>query len=256
MTVRVESHGHVRIITIDRPEARNAINRETRAGLEKAFTAFVSDDAARVAVLTGAGDKAFSAGADLKEMNPAERADPAYTAPPFGYITRDFHTDKPIVAAINGAAFGGGLEMVLACDLRIAADHVQLGLTESKWALLPGGGGTQRLAREIPRAIALEMLMTGAPIPAARAYELGLVNAVVPSAELMTRALQLAETIAANGPLAVRAAKKAVDEGADLPLKEALALEQRLSKTLFATSDAAEGPRAFAEKRPPRFEAR
>lgn len=256
MTVRVESHGHIRIITIDRPEARNAINRETRAGLEKAFTAFVSDDAARVAVLTGAGDKAFSAGADLKEMNPAERADPAYTAPPFGYITRDFHTDKPIVAAINGVAFGGGLEMVLACDLRIAADHVQMGLTESKWALLPGGGGTQRLAREIPRAIALEMLMTGAPIPAARAYELGLVNAVVPSAELMTRALQLAETIAANGPLAVRAAKKAVDEGADLPLKEALALEQRLSKALFATSDAAEGPRAFAEKRPPRFEAR
>lgn len=256
MTVRVESHGHVRIITIDRPEARNAINRETRAGLEEAFTAFVSDDAARVAVLTGAGDKAFSAGADLKEMNPAERADPAYTAPPFGYITRDFHTDKPIVAAINGVAFGGGLEMVLACDLRIAADHVQMGLTESKWALLPGGGGTQRLAREIPRAIALEMLMTGAPIPAARAYELGLVNAVVPSAELMTRALQLAETIAANGPLAVRAAKKAVDEGADLPLEEALALEQRLSKTLFATSDAAEGPRAFAEKRPPRFEAR
>lgn len=256
MTVRVESHGHVRIITIDRPEARNAINRETRAGLEEAFTAFVSDDAARVAVLTGAGDKAFSAGADLKEMNPAERADPAYTAPPFGYITRDFHTDKPIVAAINGGAFGGGLEMVLACDLRIAADHVQMGLTESRWALLPGGGGTQRLAREIPRAIALEMLMTGAPIPAARAYELGLVNAVVPSAELMTRALQLAETIAANGPLAVRAAKKAVDEGADLPLEEALALEQRLSKTLFATSDAAEGPRAFAEKRPPRFEAR
>ena len=234
MTVRVESHGHVRIITIDRPEARNAINRETRAGLEEAFTAFVSDDAARVAVLTGAGDKAFSAGADLKEMNP----------------------DKPIVAAINGGAFGGGLEMVLACDLRIAADHVQMGLTESRWALLPGGGGTQRLAREIPRAIALEMLMTGAPIPAARAYELGLVNAVVPSAELMTRALQLAETIAANGPLAVRAAKKAVDEGADLPLEEALALEQRLSKTLFATSDAAEGPRAFAEKRPPRFEAR
>lgn len=256
MPVRVASHGQVRIITIDRPEARNAINRETRAGLEEAFTAFVSDDAARVAVLTGAGDKAFSAGADLKEMDPAERADPAYTAPPFGFITRDFHTDKPIVAAINGVAFGGGLEMVLACDLRIAADHVQLGLTEAKWALLPGGGGTQRLARDIPRAIALEMLMTGAPISAARAYELGLVNAVVPSADLMTRALQLAETIAANGPLAVRAAKRAVDEGAGLPLDEALALEQRLSKALFATSDAVEGPRAFAEKRPPRFEAR
>lgn len=256
MSVRVESEGFVRIITIDRPEARNAINRETRAGLEEAFTGFVSDDGARVAVLTGAGDRAFSAGADLKEMDPAERADPAYTAPPFGFITRDFYTDKPIVAAVNGAAFGGGLEMVLACDLRIAADNAQLGLTEAKWGLLPGGGGTQRLAREIPRAIALEMLMTGAPISAARAYELGLVNAVVPSAELMSRALQLAEAIAANGPLAVRAAKKAVDEGAGLPLDEALALEQKLSKTLFATSDAAEGPRAFAEKRAPRFEAR
>lgn len=254
MPVRVESRGHIRVITIDRPEARNAINRETRAGLESAFTAFVEDDDAWLAVLTAAGDKAFSAGADLKEMDPAERADPDYVAPPFGYITRDFHTEKPIIVAINGSAFGGGLEMILACDLRIAADHAQLGLTEAKWALLPGGGGTQRLARDIPRAVALEMLMTGAPISAARAYEVGLVNAVVPSAELMDRALAMADVIVANGPLAVRAAKRAVDEGADLSIADALALEQRLSKSLFSTADAAEGPRAFAEKRSPRFE--
>lgn len=256
MPVRVEARGHIRIVTIDRPEARNAINRETRAGLEAAFTEFASNDDAWLAVLTGAGDKAFSAGADLKEMDPAERADPDYTAPPFGFITRDFHTDKPIIAAINGTALGGGLEMALACDLRIVADHAQLGLTEAKWALLPGGGGTQRLAREIPRAVALEMLMTGTPIGATRAYEVGLVNAVVPSEDLMPRTLQLAETIVGNGPLAVRAAKKAVTEGTDLPLDESLVLEQRLSKALFATADAAEGPRAFAEKRPPRFEAR
>lgn len=256
MPVTVVREGHIRIVTIDRPDARNAINRETRAGLEEAFTDFASDDDAWLAILTAAGDKAFSAGADLKEMDPAQRADPDYVAPPFGFITRDFHTDKPMIAAINGAAFGGGLELALACDLRVAADHAVLGLTEAKWALLPGGGGTQRLVRSIPRAIALEMLMTGAPITAARAYEVGLVNAVVPSADLMTRAMELARTIVNNGPLAVRAAKQAVDEGADVSLAQGLALEQRLSKALFSTDDAVEGPRAFAEKRPPSFTAR
>ncbi|TCJ21955.1 enoyl-CoA hydratase/isomerase family protein [Microbacterium sp. PI-1] len=256
MPVTVVREGHIRIVTIDRPDARNAINRETRAGLEEAFTDFAADDDAWLAILTAAGDKAFSAGADLKEMDPAQRADPDYVAPPFGFITRDFHTDKPMIAAINGAAFGGGLELALACDLRVAAEHAVLGLTEAKWALLPGGGGTQRLVRSIPRAIALEMLMTGAPITATRAFELGLVNAVVPSADLMTRAMELARTIVNNGPLAVRAAKQAVDEGADVSLAQGLALEQRLSKALFSTDDAVEGPRAFAEKRPPSFTAR
>jgi len=255
MPVTVVREGHIRIVTIDRPEARNAINRETRAGLEAAFTEFASDADAWLAVLTAAGDKAFSAGADLKEMDPAQRADPNYVAPPFGFITRDFHTDKPIIAAINGAALGGGLELALACDLRVAADHAVLGLTEAKWALLPGGGGTQRLVRSIPRAVAMEMLMTGAPITAGRAYEVGLVNAVVPSAELMERTMELAQTIVNNGPLAVRAAKRAVDEGADGSLAEGLQLEQRLSKALFSTHDAAEGARAFAEKRPPAFTA-
>ena len=255
MTVRLERQGHIRVITIDRPESRNAINRETRQGLEDAFTEFAQDPDAWLAVLTGAGDKAFSAGADLKEMDPQQRADPSYVAPPFGFITRDFHTDKPILAAINGAALGGGLEIALACDLRIAAENAMLGLTESRWALLPGGGGTQRLVRSIPRAIALEMLMTGTPISAARAYELGLVNAVTSSVDLIPRAMEYAEQIVSNGPLAVRAAKRALNEGEHLPLDEALALEQRLSKALFATKDAAEGPRAFAEKRPARFTA-
>ena len=196
-----------------------------------------------------------SAGADLKEMDPTERSDPNYVAPPFGFITRDFRTDKPIIAALNGAAFGGGLELALACDIRVVADHAVLGLTEAKWALLPGGGGTQRLVRGIPRAVALEMLMTGAPISAGRAYEIGMVNAVVPSAQLMERAMELARTIVNNGPLAVRAAKRAVDEGADETLERGLEIEQRLSKSLFSTNDAAEGPRAFAEKRPPAFTA-
>lgn len=255
MAVRVERQGHIRIVTIDRPEARNAINRATRAGLEEAFTEFAQDDDAWLAVLTGAGEKAFSAGADLKEMDPAERADPAYSAPPFGFITRDYHTDKPLLAAINGTALGGGLELALACDLRIIAEHATIGLTEARWALLPGGGGTQRLARAIPRAVALEMLMTGVPITAARAYELGLVNAVTSAEDLMPRTLELAERIVNNGPLAVRAAKRALDEGEHLPLEDALVLEQRLSKALFSTKDAAEGPKAFAEKRSPRFTA-
>lgn len=255
MTVQVERQGHIRIVTINRAQSRNAINRETRQGLEDAFTEFARDDDAWVAVLTGAGDKAFSAGADLKEMDPKQRADPNFVPPPFGFITRDYHTDKPLIAAINGTALGGGLELALACDLRIAAEHATLGLTEARWALLPGGGGTQRLVRSVPRAVALEMLMTGNPISAARAYELGLVNAVASSDELMTRTMEYAERIASNGPLAVRAAKRALNEGEHLPLDEALVLEQRLSKELFSTKDAAEGPRAFAEKRPARFTA-
>jgi enoyl-CoA hydratase/carnithine racemase len=256
MAVRVEEHGKDRVITIDRPEARNAIDRATRTGLEEAFTAFVADDDAWVAVLTAAGDKAFSAGGDLKEMDPAVRSDPDYNPPPFGFITREFHTDKPIIAAINGVAFGGGLELALACDLRIASEHALLGLTEARWSLLPGGGGTQRLVRSIPRAVALEMLMTAKPITATRAYELGLVNQVTSPEELLPAALQMAQVIAGNGPLSVRAAKKAVFEGEQLPLDAALDLEQRLSKALFGTQDAAEGPRAFAEKRPPRFTAK
>ncbi|EAR23698.1 enoyl-CoA hydratase [marine actinobacterium PHSC20C1] len=256
MPILTEDHGHVRVITIDRAAARNAINRETRDGLEKAFTAFSDDDDAWIAILTGAGDKAFSAGADLKEMDPAARADPNYVAPPFGFITRDYHTDKPLIAAINGVALGGGLELALACDIRLAADHAMLGLTEARWSLLPGGGGTQRLARGMPRAVAIEMLVTAEPITAGRAYEVGLVNHVTTSADLMPRALDLAKTIASNGPLAVRAAKRALDEGEGLPLADALMLEQRLSKALFSTEDAIEGPRAFAEKRTPQFTAR
>ena len=255
MVVRVEDHGHIRVVTIDRPEARNAINQETRAGLEDAFTAFAEDDDAWLAVLTGAGDKAFCAGADLKEMDPAVRSDPDYVAPPFGFITRDFHTDKPLIAAVNGHALGGGLELMLACDLRVVADHAQLGLTEARWGLLPGGGGTQRLARSIPPAVALEMLMTAKPITAERGYQLGLVNAVIPVADLLATAMQLAETIVSNGPLSVRAAKRALRDGAHLPLDDALVLEQTLSKQLFSTADAVEGPAAFAEKRPPRFTA-
>ena len=255
MSVRVERQGRIRIITIDRAEARNAINRATRAGLEDAFTEFAQDDDAWLAVLTAAGNQAFSAGADLKEMDPAERADPNFSPPPFGYITRGFHTDKPLIAAINGAALGGGLELALACDLRVIADHATLGLTEARWALLPGGGGTQRLVRSIPRAVALEMLLTGTPISADRAHALGLVNAVTSADELMPRTLELAERIVSNGPLAVRAAKRAITEGEHLPMAEALQLEQRLSKELFSTKDAAEGPKAFAEKRAPRFTA-
>lgn len=256
MAVRVDKHGKVRVITIDRPEARNAIDRATRAGLEEAFTAFARDDDAWVAILTASGDKAFSAGGDLKEMDPTVRSDPNYDPPSFGFITRNFYTDKPILAAINGVAFGGGLELALACDLRIAVDHAMLGLTEARWSLLPGGGGTQRLVRGIPRAIALEMLMTARPITAARAYELGLVNQVTTSDNLLQAALEMAQTIAGNGPLAVRAAKKALSEGEHLPIEEALDLEQRLSKALFGTQDAAEGPRAFAEKRAPQFTAK
>lgn len=255
MPVHYEARGSVRVITIDRPDAANAIDPETNADLRRAWEQFVQDDDARVAVLTGVGDKVFSAGADLKALDPEARRR-GETPPPLGVITRDFDMPKPTIAAINGAAFGGGLEMALACDLRIAADNAKLALSEARWAVLPGAGGTQRLPRLVPSGVALEMLYTAQPIDAQRAYEVGLVNRVVPRGDVLSTALDIAEQIAGNGPLAVRAAKRAVLEGLNLDLPAALSLEQELSRELFATEDALEGPRAFREKRAPNYQGR
>ena len=253
MAVLYESRGNIRIITIDRPEARNAIDPETNEALREVWTAFRDDDDAWVAILTATGDRAFCAGADLKAMNPEARATETGPRPPFGAITRDFELWKPTIAAINGAAFGGGLEMALACDIRVAAENAKLALSEAKWAILPGGGGTQRLPRLIPTGIALEMLFTADAMSAERAYEVGLVNRVVPQVEVLDTALAMARQIGENGPLAVRAAKEAIYEGMAMTLAEGLELEQGLSRQLFTTEDAKEGPAAFKEKRAPRY---
>ena len=226
--------------------------------VEQAIPAVLRDqpvDDAWVAVLTGAGDKAFCAGADLKELDPEGRAR-GQTPPPRGIITRDFTCYKPLIAALNGSAYGGGLEMALACDLIVASREATMVLSEVRWGMMPGAGGTQRLPRALPRAIALEMLLAGEPMTAQRAYELGLVNRVVPPSEVLQTSIDIAEKIGMNGPLAVRAVKEAVVRGSDVPLGESLRIEQNLSRQLFATEDAKEGPAAFREKRSPVFRAR
>ncbi len=264
MPIRYEQKDRIVTITIDRPEARNAIDPETHQALIEAWIRFRDDADAWVAILTGAGERAFSAGADLKKMIPqtvgahglAADRPRGHNDYGLGGITRGLEIWKPLVAAVNGHALAGGLELVLACDLRVAAEHATFGLTEVRWAIMPGAGGTQRLPRAVPLAKAMELILLAEPIPAAEAHRIGLVNAVVPPAELMPTARRWAETLCERGPLAVRAAKEAVIRGLSLPLADGLRFEAFLSGTLRGTEDAVEGPKAFAEKRKPVFKAR
>ncbi|ODS98513.1 MAG: hypothetical protein ABS56_04830 [Lautropia sp. SCN 69-89] len=260
MTLTREARDGVLILTIARPAARNALNAETQQALVEEWLHFRDDDTLRVAVLTGAGDEAFCAGADLKElgafyrsMTPFERRERGEREPGLGAITRNFDPRKPTIAAINGACLAGGLELALACDIRVAAEHARFGLPEVRRGILPGAGGTQRLPRALPVGVALEMILTGTPIDAASALRWGLVSRVVPAAALLDCALEIAALIAANGPLAVRAAREAVYEGLALPMDAALRLEQFLAEPLRQSDDAAEGVRAFIEKRRANF---
>lgn len=258
-TVLYEQQDRVVTITINRPEAMNAIDPATHQALIEAWTRFRDDDSAWVAILTGSGDKAFSAGADLKKLIPAAFAGGGgsrHNALGLGGITRGLPIWKPMIAAVNGFCLAGGLEQALACDLRIAAPHARFGLTEVRWAIMPGAGGTQRLPRTVPLAKVMEMILTGEPIDAEEALRIGLINRIVPLAELLPTARALAQTLCERGPLALRAAKEAVIRGLSLPLADGLRLEAFLSATLRGTEDAAEGPRAFAEKRKPDFKAR
>jgi enoyl-CoA hydratase/carnithine racemase len=247
-----DKKGHVVYMTINRPDAMNAFDFATIREFSEANIKFRDDDDAWVAILTGAGDKAFSAGFDLKELIPGqERLPSPGSGPPL--IQRGLNVWKPFIAAINGFAMGGGLELALACDIRVAAKGVKLSVPEVRWNLIPGWGGTQRLPRMIPRALAAEMLLTGASIDADEAYRIGLVNKVVPPAELMPTAEAYAERIAQNGPLAVRAAKEAMIRGTSMTLDKGMKLELKLVDGLLGTEDAKEGPKAFAEKRKPVF---
>lgn len=260
MSIRTERQGHVLIVTIDRPEARNAINLEMYRQLVGVWRSFAEDPALRVAVLTGAGDRAFCAGADLKEvgawyasMTPEERRKHAETEPGFGGITRNLDPGKPIVAAINGACLAGGLELALACDVRIASHNATFGLPEVRWGLMPGAGGTQRLPRAIPESIAMEMLLTGDPIDAQTALRVGLVSRVVSRDALESAGLEVANRIARAAPLSTRAVRKAARAGRDLTLDEGLRLEQALAEPLRQSEDVQEGLLAFREKREPEF---
>ena len=242
-----EMQGAVTIITINRPERRNAINAEVREGLSSAWKRFEADPAAQVAILTGAGDKAFCAGMDLKEASLT-----GLKVPPFGFIPTlgdSVHVSKPTIAAVNGLAMAGGWLFAQMCDLCVAAEHATFAVTEAKV-----GRGTPwaaPLIHMLPQRIMLELLLTGEPMSAQRLYELGYVNHVVPATQLLQRSLSLAERIAANAPLTVRACRALVYSSTEMGRSAALRTGDRFFEPVYLSEDAQEGPRAFAEKRSP-----
>jgi enoyl-CoA hydratase len=263
----VEKRGGVLVLTLNRPEARNALSPEMLVRLAAAWREFRDADDAHVAILTGAGDEDFCAGGDLKltmplvtgARKPETDWDHRLLSDPSAFtdaILRGFALYKPLIAAVNGSALGGGTEMTNACDLRVAAEHAVFGTPEAKVGLLPGGGSISRLPRQIPYAKAMEMLLVGRPFSAREALDMGLLNYVVPRAELMDRAFALADQLASNGPLAVRKIKEGVLRSSGLPLDRALEIENEVSAAVMTSQDAREGPRAFAEKRAPRFTGR
>ncbi len=250
--VTYEVRDRVAWITINRPEARNALNQAVRHGLRDAFVRFGTDGDAAVAVLTGAGDVAFCAGGDLKEM-----AGAALTIPPRDFVVhlgRTMQMDKPVIAAVNGAAYAGGFLLAQQVDLCIAAEHARFAITEAKVGR--GSPWAAPLPWLIPPRVAMEMLLTAEPISAQRAYELGLVNRVVPAADLVAEAQRMASTIAANAPLSVRAAKALVYAAAEAGWTAALDAGDRIYEKVYLSEDAQEGPRAFAEKRRPEWKGR
>ena len=255
-----EKDGRIALITINRPDRLNAIDAQTSHELNTAFTNFRDDPDLWVAILTGAGDRAFSTGNDLvamAEQMAGKGGDLSiFRGAPFGGITRDFECWKPIIAAINGYCLAGGLEIALCCDIRVAAEHAQFGVPEVTRAIIPAAGGTQRLPRMLPRGIALELLLTGARFDAQWALRHGLVNYVAPADQVLPKARELAEKICENGPLAVRAAKESALRGVELPLEEGLKQEVEFARRVLSSEDAREGPLAFAQKRKPEYKGR
>jgi len=250
--VRYEVVDRVAWLTIDRPEARNALSAEVRAGLWDGVRRFTADDDAAVLVLTGAGDRAFCAGGDLREM-----ADGALTVPPPDFLPqfgRNVVVDKPTIAAVNGVAYAGGFLLAQQCDLVVAADTARFAVTEVKVGR--GSPWAAPLPRLVPPRVAMQLLLTGDPIDAHRAREVGLVNEVVPLAELRATAQALAARIAANAPLSVRAAKATVGLVAELPLAQAYAEAERIWAPVYESADAQEGPAAFRDKRTPVWQGR
>jgi len=254
MTVHLSVDSGVAWVTLDRPEALNAIDAATRAELRAIYRRISDDSEIRVAVLTGAGEKSFCTGVDLKS---APAAPESLVVQEFGgrsdHLLSEFPTDKPTICAINGYALGGGLEIALRADIRIASSNASFGLPEVRIGSIPGSAGTQLLPRVVGVPNAMKMILTGERIDASEALRIGLVQEVVAFDGLMNRASELALAIAANGPLAVSAAKKLVGMSLDVPLEAGIAAERYAFGLLRDTEDRAEGRRAFAEKRPPRF---
>ncbi len=253
MALLYEKEDKIVTITLNRPDAMNSFDLEQLTEFHEALVKYQDDNDAWVAIITGAGDKAFSAGADLKKLVPA-LLEGGLVVPP--NIMKGMDIYKPFIAAVNGLAFGGGMELVLACDIRIAAEHATFGLPEVRWSIMPGWGGTQRLPRMVPSAMAAQLLLVGDSISAQEAYRIGLVNEVVGAAELLATARRWADRIVQNGPLAVWASKQAMNKGINMTLDEGLKLEDLILEGLTATEDAKEGPRAFVDKRKPEFKLR
>lgn len=253
MNIEVIKEGKIAIFIINRPESMNAINPESAEELSNLLIEFRNDENMWVGIITGAGEKAFCAGADIKTMLSNEKKNKGkhWKKPPSIY--RGLELWKPVIAAVNGLCLGGGMEIALACDFRIAAEKAKFGLPEVTLGLIPGMGGTQRLPRLIPFGKAAEMLLTGELIDAQEAYRIGLVNKVVPLESLMTETKKLAETICKAGPLAVQSAKQAMYRGLNMSLAEGLQLEAILVDYIMDTEDYNEGTTAFVEKRKPDF---
>ncbi len=256
-TLLFEIKDGIALITINRPDKLNALNDQVMAELADVARRLATDDAIRGAILTGAGPKAFVAGADIGDLAKQGPFDGKARALRGQAVLRRLETcGKPVIAAVNGFALGGGCELAMACHLRIASENAKFGQPELKLGIAPGYGGTQRLPRLVGKGVALQLILTGETIDAREAHRIGLVNKVVPSAELLAAAEQLLRAILAMGPLAVRLALEAVDQGLEMSLDEGLLLEANHFGLLAATRDMKEGLGAFLEKRAPKFEGR
>jgi enoyl-CoA hydratase/carnithine racemase len=256
-TIKFEKKGAIAYVTINRPDKLNALNSTVMSELRAAFTAIKDDAEVRVAILTGAGEKAFVAGADIGEL---AKQDPVgakeYTHKGQAVLDLIENLGKPVIACLNGFALGGGCELAMACTFRLASENAKLGQPEVKLGIIPGYGGSQRLPRLVGKGLANQILLTGEMITAAEAHRIGLVNEVVPLAELIPRAEAIAAKIVANAPLAVQYCLEAVNKGMEMTLSEALYLEAVLFGVACATEDKKEGTSAFLEKRPAQFKGR
>ncbi|NYT36403.1 enoyl-CoA hydratase/isomerase family protein [Allopusillimonas soli] len=255
MSLIFSVENHVATITLNRPEALNAIDPEARQELKVAWSRIHQDDDIRVAILTGAGEKSFCTGSDLKKTMPPKEsfAELTFGRAESDHLLAGLDTDKPLICAINGYAMGGGLELALACDIRIASENAQFALSEVRLGSIPGAGGTQRLPRAIGISDAMLLMLTGDRISAQEALRVGLVSKIVNASELLSTAREIAARIAANAPLSVRAIKRLVYQGMDMPLPSALDHERFAFGLMRDTQDRLEGRRAFKEKRQPDY---